>query len=129
MATPEATTSDDPLIDLFIEIFELREKSNWLRRQAVQLVLQQILGGAIERRVADTVRWAVASEEMWCWYVGRVRETLEFYAGEEKVRAWRPRTEEERHATKVDAFKKLMVLVPDVLGSMVKVVYACAPGS
>lgn len=43
------TRFTEPLCDLFIEMFELKEKNNWLRRQAVMIILQQILGGAIER--------------------------------------------------------------------------------
>lgn len=43
------TTFTDPLCDLFIEMFELKDKNNWLRRQAVVIILQQILGGTIER--------------------------------------------------------------------------------
>jgi sorting nexin-25 len=30
-------------------MFELREKNNWLRRQAVVIVLQQLFGGTVER--------------------------------------------------------------------------------
>lgn len=37
-----------PICDLFVEVFELKE-NNWLRRQAIVIILQQILGGAIER--------------------------------------------------------------------------------
>ena len=42
----------EPLCDLFIEVFELKEKNNWLRRQAVQIILEQIFGGAIERYIS-----------------------------------------------------------------------------
>lgn len=46
----EGTTRfTDSLCDLFIEMFELREKNNWLRRQAVIIVLQQLFGGTVER--------------------------------------------------------------------------------
>ena len=37
-----------PICDLFIEVFDLKE-SNWLRRQAIVVILQQFLGGTIER--------------------------------------------------------------------------------
>ena len=48
-AVPEGITRfTEPLCDLFIEMFELKEKNNWLRRQAVVIILQQILGGTIE---------------------------------------------------------------------------------
>jgi sorting nexin-25 len=37
-----------PICDLFIEVFDLKE-NNWLRRQAIVVILQQFLGGTIER--------------------------------------------------------------------------------
>ena len=37
-----------PICDFFIELFDLKE-SNWLRRQAIVVILQQFLGGTIER--------------------------------------------------------------------------------
>ena len=37
-----------PICDLFIELFDLKE-NNWLRRQAIVVILQQFLGGTIER--------------------------------------------------------------------------------
>lgn len=37
-----------PICDLFIEVFDLKE-SNWLRRQAIVVLLQQFFGGTIER--------------------------------------------------------------------------------
>lgn len=40
-----------PICDLFITVFELKEKNNWLRRQAILIILQQVLGGTIERYV------------------------------------------------------------------------------
>lgn len=39
----------EPICDLLVELFELKEKNNWLRRQALVIVLQQALGGTIER--------------------------------------------------------------------------------
>lgn len=38
-----------PICDLFVTLFELKEKNNWLRRQAILIILQQVLGGTIER--------------------------------------------------------------------------------
>jgi sorting nexin-25 len=40
-----------PIADLFITIFELKQKNNWLRRQAILIVLQQVLGSTLERCV------------------------------------------------------------------------------
>lgn len=38
-----------PICDLVLAIFELNKKNNWLRRQAIVLILQQVLGGTVER--------------------------------------------------------------------------------
>lgn len=40
-----------PICELFVTLFELKEKNNWLRRQAILIILQQVLGGTIERCV------------------------------------------------------------------------------
>jgi hypothetical protein len=40
-----------PICDLILAVFELDKKNNWLRRQAIVIILQQVLGGTIERRV------------------------------------------------------------------------------
>lgn len=47
------TSFTAPICDLFIEMFELKDRSQWLRRQAVLVVLQQVLGGTIERFAAN----------------------------------------------------------------------------
>ena len=39
-----------PICDLFVEMFDLKE-NNWLRRQAIVVILQQFLGSTIERSV------------------------------------------------------------------------------
>lgn len=45
------TSFTAPICDLFITLFDLKDKNNWLRRQAILIVLQQVLGGTIERCV------------------------------------------------------------------------------
>lgn len=40
-----------PICDLVIAVFELNKKNNWLRRQAIVIILQQVLGGTIEKSV------------------------------------------------------------------------------
>ncbi|KAF8939237.1 Intermediate filament protein [Dissophora ornata] len=69
------TTFTEPLCDLFIELFELKEKNNWLRRQAVVIVLQQVLGGTIERKLRDTIK-AYIEESMLTFYVLKLRDAL-----------------------------------------------------
>ena len=43
------STFSAPICDLILAIFELKKKNNWLRRQAIVIILQQVLGGTIER--------------------------------------------------------------------------------
>lgn len=49
----ETSTSSfsSPICDLILAVFELNKKNNWLRRQAIVIILQQIFGGTIERYV------------------------------------------------------------------------------
>ena len=37
------------MCNLLLELFDMNERTNMLRRQAVQVILQDILGGTIER--------------------------------------------------------------------------------
>lgn len=43
------STFSAPICDLILAVFELNKKNNWLRRQAIVIILQQVLGGTIER--------------------------------------------------------------------------------
>jgi|ERR1700722_1453048 len=45
------STFSAPICDLVLAIFELNKTNNWLRRQAIVIILQQVLGGTIERSV------------------------------------------------------------------------------
>lgn len=40
-----------PICDLVLAIFELHKKNNWLRRQAIVIILQQVFGDTIEQSV------------------------------------------------------------------------------
>ena len=105
------TSSTEVLSDIFIELFELKEKNNWLRRQAVLIILQQIFGGTIERRVTDNLKYLL-SEDMLCWYLDQLYEVL---------RPSKPpplRTQHDRDQTKLNAYRKLHLYLPDVMGSV-----------
>lgn len=52
-AEEEISSFAKPIVDLVLEAFDLRERSKWIKKRAVVLVLQQILGGTIESRVRD----------------------------------------------------------------------------
>lgn len=40
-----------PICNFIVEIFELNDKNQWLRKQGIVILLQQVLGSAIERWV------------------------------------------------------------------------------
>lgn len=50
-----------PICDLFVEIFELKE-NNWLRRQAIVIILQVIIYPLLESCFLDQV-----SDWFWFW--------------------------------------------------------------
>lgn len=43
------STFSEPICDLILAVFELDKKNNWLRRQAIVIILQQVFGETIER--------------------------------------------------------------------------------
>ena len=43
-----------PICDLFLEVFNLNAQNNWLRGRAVVVVLHQLLGGTIERKIRES---------------------------------------------------------------------------
>ena len=43
------STFSSPICDLILAVFELDKKNNWLRRQAIVIILQQVFGDTIER--------------------------------------------------------------------------------
>ncbi|KAH0051551.1 intermediate filament, regulator of G-protein signaling, partial [Aureobasidium melanogenum] len=52
----EAEPFVKPICDIFLEIFELQKGTSWLRGRAVVVVLHQLLGGTIERKVRDAAK-------------------------------------------------------------------------
>ncbi|WRT64244.1 uncharacterized protein IL334_001175 [Kwoniella shivajii] len=109
------TSFTAPICDLFIEVFDLKE-NNWLRRQAIVVILQQFLGSTIERKARDSFRAATSSES-----IERILSSLEetiFPEGERRPTSVE-RTEQEKLETKIRASKKLGSLIPDVAANMI----------
>lgn len=111
-----------PICDIFLEIFHLNRGNNWLRGRAVVVVLHQLLGGTIEKKVREGAKLLVA-EEAILRYIGMVRDALwpggtpfmeQLAAGTRK-----PRTKGERARTRTEASLMLATLVPDLAGSVV----------
>ncbi len=105
-----------PICDVFLETFELSKGTSWLRGRTVVVVLHQLLGGTIERRVRDAVRAAIEDDSL-VRYVDLLRNTM---WPDGKVRqAPVPRTLAEKARTKKEASIILDALVPDLAGSVV----------
>lgn len=105
-----------PIYDIFLEVFELNRGNNWLRGRAVVVVLQQLLGGTIERKVRDNVK-LLAQEDIVLRYLGLLRENL--WPGGEFARNRRGRTAQEKMKSRTEASLMLATLVPDLAGGVV----------
>ncbi|PHH85059.1 hypothetical protein CDD83_978 [Cordyceps sp. RAO-2017] len=109
-----------PICDIFLEVFELNRGNNWLRGRAVVMVLQQLLGGTIERKVRDNVK-VLVQEDSLLRYVGMVTDRLwpdgELRRGEREAAG--ARGPAERKKTRTEASLMLATLVPDLAGSVV----------
>ncbi|CAO3703540.1 unnamed protein product [Rhizopus stolonifer] len=111
---PEARLTE-PLCDLFIEMFELKDKTNWLRRQAIVILIQQILEGTIERKLKEIVSY-LSSSPMIVFYVNKITRSL---WPEGQLVFKEPRKLEEKQQTKEEANRNLSRWLPDLLGNMV----------
>ncbi|KAK4175566.1 putative sorting nexin [Triangularia setosa] len=107
-----------PICDIFLEVFELNKGNNWLRGRAVVVVLHQLLGGTIERKLRDNVKMLVGEEQV-LRYVELVKSAMWPGPGGEMVRDRVARTRQEKLKTRTEASLMLATLVPDLAGSVV----------
>jgi sorting nexin-25 len=112
----EAEPFVKPICDIFLEVFELNRGNNWLRGRAVVVVLHQLLGGTIERKLRENVK-ALVAEEALLKYVGLLRQGM--WPGGELPKGKVPRTRAEKARTRTEAGLMLATLVPDLVGSVV----------
>lgn len=106
-----------PICDIFLEVFELNRGNNWLRGRAVVVVLHQLLGGTVERRVREAAR-TFFSEESIMKYINLAKENMWPNHGPLK-RDWTPRTEEQKIHSRKEASVMLATLIPDLAGNVV----------
>lgn len=104
-----------PICDLFLEAFELNKGNNWLRGRAVVVVLHQLLGGTIERKVREGARTLVQDESL-LRYVNLARDTM--WPGG-VLRQAAVRTPSQRSKSHTEASVVLATLVPDLAGNVV----------
>lgn len=56
-----SSSFSSPICDLILAVFELNKKNNWLRRQAIIIIMQQVLGSTVERLVSSHFTPAIYS--------------------------------------------------------------------
>ncbi|KAI5479855.1 structural protein MDM1 [Pseudohyphozyma bogoriensis] len=105
-----------PICDLFVTLFELKEKNNWLRRQAILIILQQVLGGTIERKFRDGVKMLKSPQQLTS-YIGVLKNAM--WPGGQRKKPEPPRTALQRAATRESANQKLSALMPDVAANLI----------
>ena len=106
-----------PICDLFLEIFELNRANNWLRGRAVVVVLHQLLGGTVERKVRDAAH-ALAVEHAVLKHISLIKETMWPEDGPLRKNQM-VRTNEQKAHSRREASIMLATLIPDLAGNVV----------
>ncbi|KAF5385030.1 hypothetical protein D9615_001235 [Tricholomella constricta] len=110
------STFSAPICDLVLAVFELNKKNNWLRRQAIVIILQQVLGGTIERKIRENVK-SLLEESRVLSFMKIFRDGL--WPGGKLKPPSTPRSFEEKLHTRDEANRKLSSLVPDLAANMI----------
>lgn len=105
-----------PICDIFLEVFELNRGNNWLRGRAVVVVLHQLLGGTIERKVRENVK-SLVQEDALLKYLEFVKGAMWPDGRLKKDRI--PRTSTEKSKSRKEASLMLATLIPDLAASVV----------
>ncbi|TRM66235.1 PXA domain-containing protein [Schizophyllum amplum] len=107
-----------PICDLILAVFELKRENNvnWLRRQAIVIILQQVLGGTVERKTRDIVK-GLLEESRVMSYIRIFRDGL--WPGGKLKPPSAPRSSEEKAHTRDEANRKLSSVVPDFAANMI----------
>ena len=108
-----------PICDLFLEVFSLNAQNNWLRGRAVVVVLHQLLGGTIERKIRDSFA-SFTSANSFASYIDKVKDVM-WPGGRMKVADPNapPRTQKDRDKSRREAKAVLETLVPELASSVV----------
>ncbi|KAG8219562.1 PhoX domain-containing protein [Butyriboletus roseoflavus] len=105
-----------PICDLVLAIFELHTKNNWLRRQAIVIILQQVFGDTIEQKIRQSIQ-SQFEESRILPVLTMLRENL--WPGGKLRASSQPRTAEEKLRSRDEANRKLSALVPDLAANMI----------
>ena len=105
-----------PICDIFLEVFELNRGNNWLRGRAAVVVLHQLLGGTVERKVRENAK-SLMQEESVLRYISLLKDTT--WPNGQLKRDIKPRTEAEMSKSRREASVMLATLIPDLAGNVV----------
>lgn len=103
------TSFTSPIASFLVEVFDLKEKGSWLRRQAIVIILQQVLGGTIERKVREAVSLSVTGDAL-APHINMLKDLM-WPDGKPRPPS-PPRSVEEKLQTREAAFRKLTYLMP-----------------
>lgn len=104
-----------PITDIFLETFELNRENNWLRGRAVVVVLHQLLGGTIERKVRESFD-NLLSENNIVKYIDTLKDSM-WPNG--RLKQGVERTSQDRAKSRKEAATVLNTLVPELTSSVV----------
>ncbi|XP_014553086.1 hypothetical protein COCVIDRAFT_18947 [Bipolaris victoriae FI3] len=104
-----------PICDLFLETFELNRENNWLRGRAVVVVLHQLLGGTIERKVRESFGNLV-SEMNIAQYIDALKDSM---WPDGRMKAGVERTTQDKERSRKAASDVLSTLIPELASSVV----------
>lgn len=104
-----------PICDLFLEAFELNKGNNWLRGRAVVVVLHQLLGGTVERKVREGARSLVQNDSL-LRYISIAKDNM--WPGGMR-RESKVRTTAEKLRSRNEASLVLATLIPELAGNVV----------
>ncbi|PIA14829.1 hypothetical protein COEREDRAFT_82443 [Coemansia reversa NRRL 1564] len=116
-AAAAAAALVDPLGDLFVETFGLSARRNWLRRQAVSILLRHIVGGAVERRLRQLLD-AVLGDVSLASHAATLRALL-WRTPHTRLSTPLPRTASQRTETYNAAQRQILWYIPRQLAAMV----------
>ena len=105
-----------PICDIFLETFDLQRGNNWLRGRAVVVVLHQLLGGTVERKVREIVR-SLFAESSVLQYISLLKESM--WPNGELRKESIIRTDSQKAHSRVEASVMLATLIPDLAGNVV----------
>ncbi|MCJ1287121.1 Intermediate filament protein [Xylographa opegraphella] len=105
-----------PICDIFLETFELNRGQNWLRGRAVVVVLHQLLGGTVERKVRENLKFLLSDLNL-LKYIRIVKDSM--WPNGNLQRDRKPRTEGEKAISRREASVMLATLIPDLAGNVV----------